>query len=123
MDNTSFEFDIKLKKVSHPSRIKSDQKFLKIPNIRKHLLLAYQIDRLIEDRHDLSLHKISSWLGITYPRVKQIVDLLFLCPMIQEEIILNDSNKISCVTEYALRPIVKEIDWQKQLSLWQSLPK
>ena len=34
-----------------------------------------------------------------------------------------DDEKVNRIKEYALRPIEKEIDWQKQLLLWQNLSK
>ena len=123
MNSISLEFYIKLKRVCHPSRARTDEKFAKVPNIRKYLLLAYQIDDMINTKHDTSLTKIASWLGMTYPRMKQITDLLYLCPKIQEALLLGDTDKINRITEYALRPVVKEVNWQEQLSLWQNLSK
>ena len=123
MDNMSFEFDVKLEKMPLSPRMKNKQEFAKVPNVRKYLLLAHQIEQLTEDSSDISLKKISDWLGVTYPRIKQITALLFLCPKIQEEILLMDDEKVNRIKEYALRPIEKEIDWQKQLLLWQNLSK
>ena len=80
MDNMSFEFDVKLEKVPLSPRAKNKQEFAKVPNIRKYLLLAHQIEQLTEDSSDISLKKISDWLGVTYPRIKQITALLFLFP-------------------------------------------
>lgn len=121
METLSLEFDIKLKRVQHPSRIKTDVKFAKVPNIRQYLLLAYQIDRLIETNPDISLAKIGGWLGMSRTRVRQIAYFIFLCPKIQEAILLSDADKINHVTERGIRPITQEIYWQKQLSLWRSL--
>ena len=88
MDNLSLEFDVKLKRVDRPSRRKTGHKFLKIPGIRRFLLIAYQIDQLTENDPDLSLYKIAKWLGITYTSIKQTSDLTFLCSKIKEEILL-----------------------------------
>ena len=121
MDNLSLEFDVKLKRVDRPSRRRTGHKFLKIPGIRRSLLIAYQIDRLTENDCDLSLYKIAKWLGITYTSIKQTSDLAFLCSKIKEEILLGSDDKLKRIPVRSLRPIVKEIDWQKQLSLWDSL--
>jgi len=121
MDPISLEFNIKLKQVCHPSRIRTDEKFAKVPNIRKYLLLAYQIDRLIEANPDISLAKIAGWLGMSRTRVRQIACFVFLCPKIQEEILLGSVDKLNLITERGIRPVTKEIDWQKQISLWHSL--
>ena len=123
MDTTRLEFDIKLKRVQHPTRIRTDEKFAKVPSIRQYLLLAYQIDHLIETNPDVSLAKIGGWLGMSRTRVRQIAYFIFLCPKIQEAILLSDVDKISRVTERGIRPITQEICWQKQLSLWHSLSR
>ena len=123
MDNMSFEFDVKLEKVPLSSMAKNKQEFAKVPNIRKYLILAYQIEQLTENSPDISPKKIADWLGVTASRISQIIALLLLCPKIQEEILLMDTEKLNLIKEYALRPIRKEIDWQKQLILWQNLSK
>lgn len=120
METISHEFDITLKKLHFPTRIKTDKKFAQVPNIRKCLLLAYQINVLIETNADVSLKTIAEWLGITYTRIKQISDLLYICPKIQEELLLGDPDYINHITERSMRPIAQEIDWQKQLLLWHN---
>ena len=43
------------------------------------------------------------------------------CPKIQEEILLINTDKILQITERKIRDIAKEIDWQKQIILWNNL--
>lgn len=121
MDDIKFEFDVKLKRVDSPSRIKNDKKFLKILNIRRSLLLAYQIEHLMEKDPNISFHKIAEWLGVSYTSIKQTSDLTLLCSKIKEEILLGSDDKLKHIPTLSLRPITKEIDWQKQLSLWNNL--
>ncbi|MBP7055714.1 MAG: hypothetical protein KBB52_02535 [Candidatus Omnitrophica bacterium] len=121
MDTIDREFDIKLKKVFHAPDTRTDMRFARLPRIRRYLLLAFQIDRLIENDPDLSLYKIADWLGWSYTHVKQIANLIYLCPKIQKELLLGDTDKISRFSESSLRPVTKEVNWQNQLSLWQDL--
>ena len=123
MDNISFEFDVNLQKSPYPFRIWLKKELPKIPSIRKYLLLAYQIKQLIEDSSDISFKKIANWVGVTEPRIKQIALLLSLCPKIQEDILLMDNEKLRHIREYQLRMIRLEIDWKKQITLWQNLSK
>ena len=57
---------------------------------------------------------------VTRARITQIMNLLNLAPDIQEEI-LNlprvESGK-DPVTERDLRPIVAELDWERQRKMW-----
>jgi len=46
---------------------------------------------------------------------------LLLCPKIQEEILLINTDKIQKITERKIRNITKEIDWQKQVEAWNKL--
>ena len=91
------------------------------PKLRQYLVLAYQIQETLSEGKAKDLYQISGWLGMTYTRIKQITNLLFLCPKIQEEILLMHTDKILQITERKIRDIAKEIDWQKQIILWNNL--
>src|SRR3989338_4217584 len=110
MSSLNFEFDVKIEKMPLSSSAKLNHDFAKVPNVRKYLLLAHQINQLTEDSSDISLKKIADWLGVTDSRIRQIIALLLLCPKIQEEILLMDAEKLNSIKEYALRPIRREID-------------
>jgi hypothetical protein len=47
------------------------------------------------------------------------MNLLYLAPQIQEDIIFRDFPKLMKTTERHLRHITEEIDWQKQTALWK----
>ena len=51
------------------------------------------------------------------PRMTQILNLTFLAPEIQEEILFLDSD--AAVSEKALRPITVEASWAVQRRMWQ----
>lgn len=123
MSSLNFEFNVNLQKAPYPSIIRRKKELPKIPSLRKYLLLAYQIKQLIEDSSDISLKKIANWVGVTELRIKQIALLLSLYPKIQEDILLMDDEKLRHIREYQLRTIRLEIDWKKQITLWQNLSK
>ena len=50
-------------------------------------------------------------------RVTQIVDLSFLAPDIQDEILLGDAD----ATEREIREIARAPEWDEQRRLWRSL--
>jgi len=56
----------------------------------------------------------------TNKNIKQL-NLLFLCPKIQEDIIMVDPSRIAKIGERTIRPISIEVDWQKQLEAWEQL--
>ena len=62
-------------------------------------------------------------LGLTRARVTQIANLLLLAPMIQEAILSLSpvTSGRDPVSERALRGIVAEVDWNRQLELWNEV--
>lgn len=51
----------------------------------------------------------------------QVMNTLFLCPMIQNEILSSNTPAINALTEFKVRPLLKEASWDKQLAQWQAL--
>jgi phosphomannomutase len=91
------------------------------PRLRQYLVLAYQIQDVLDKDGAKSLLQIAEWLNMTYTRIKQITNLLSLCPEIQKEILLSNTDKIRHITERKIRSITKEINWQKQIEAWNEL--
>ncbi len=62
-------------------------------------------------------------IGVTRARMTQIVNLLLLAPEIQEAILDLPpvTNGRDPVSERALRRIVAEPDWNRQLELWNEV--
>ena len=116
-----FEFKVDLKPVHYKSYRCRMAKISNEPKLRQYLVLAHQIQETISEGKAKDLCQISGWLDMTYTRIKQITNLLFLCPKIQEEILLINTDKISRITERKIRSITKEIDWQKQIEDWNKL--
>ena len=116
-----YEFKVDLKPVRHKSHRYHMAKISNEPRLRQYLVLAYQIQNALDKDTDTSMSQVAGWLNITYTRIKQITNLLFLCPEIQKEILLVNTDKIRQITERKIRDIAKEIDWQKQIWAWNNL--
>lgn len=116
-----FEFKVDLKPVRYASYRYRMAKISNEPKLRQYLVLAYQIRDVLTEEKAKNLGQIAEWLGMTYTRLKQITNLLLLCPTIQKEILLSNTDKIQKITERKIRNITKEIDWQKQILSWNKL--
>lgn len=95
----------------------------KEPKIRKNLILAYQLTKLLEEGKVKSAKQAAGWLGLSQVRIDQLMNMLLLSPRIQEEIICSENKTLASIPEYKLRCIIYEADWQKQSQLWQNLLK
>ena len=118
-----FEFEIDLKPVSHKSYRYYMAKIVNEPRLRQYLVLAYQIQETLDHDSAITAKQIAGWLNMTPPRISQILNLLFLSPVIQKEILLSNDEKIHALTEHKILAITKEIDWEKQQSAWKDLLK
>lgn len=116
-----FEFKVNLTPVRRKSHRYHMARISNEPKLRQYLVLAHQIEEALCEEKTKDLYQIAVWLGITYTRIKQITNLLLLCPEIQREILLVSTDKIRQLTERKIRDIAKEINWQKQLSIWNNL--
>ncbi|MDI6758398.1 MAG: hypothetical protein QMD94_01810 [Candidatus Omnitrophota bacterium] len=121
MKEMTFEFKVNLKHVNHRSQRCFMAKVIKEPRIRQDLILAYQLKELMGQDQTITIKQIAGWLGITYRRVLQIMDLLLLTPKIQEEIISSEEISIYRISEKKIRVVTKEILWEKQIQAWQKL--
>ena len=89
-------------------------------SIRFVLLLAHQLHTMLERNQFKNLADIAQKVGITRARVTQILDLVFLAPQIQEEI-LHSPDRFTHIREGQLRVIVKNLNWNEQMQDWDSL--
>lgn len=116
-----YEFKVDLKPVRRKSYRYHMTNISNEPKLRQYLVLAYQIEDALCEEKAKDLYQIAEWLGMTYTRIKQITNLLLLCPGIQKELLLLNTDKIRQLTERKIRSIAKEIDWQKQIWAWNNL--
>ena len=118
-----FEFKIDLKPVSRKSYRYYMAKIVNEPRLRQYMVLAYQIQETLDRDSTTTAKQIAAWLNMTPPRISQILNLLFLSPSIQKEILLSNDEKIRALTEHKILAITKEIDWEKQQALWNAIIK
>lgn len=95
----------------------------KEPLLRQNLVLAYQIQELFEKERAKNLGQVGQWLHMTHARISQIMNLLFLAPDIQEEILFSYEGKVSELTEHKIRKIPMEVNWTKQIEMWNETCK
>ena len=118
-----FEFKVNIKPVSHKSYRYYMSKIVNEPRLRQYMILAYQIQETLDRDNTTTAKQIAAWLNMTPPRISQILNLLFLSPSIQREILLSNDEKIRALTEHKILSITKEIDWKKQQAAWKDLLK
>jgi len=86
--------------------------------LRQYLVLAYQVKETMEAQPERTLKEIAGWIGYTPARMSQIMNLLFLCPFIQEEIILSSKPHLHKITINEANVITREHLWDKQKEFW-----
>ena len=97
----------------------------RVPRISRIMALAIHLQGLIE-RGEISNYAELAELGyVSRPRVSQIMDLNYLAPDIQEEIlflpeILKGRDPWS---EREVRKISYEVDWNRQREMWKKMKK
>lgn len=112
-----FEFTVNLKKVWFQKRPAKVLKGLPM-NLKKSLILAYQIERFIKENKIKSLLELGRWTNMSQSRICQFMKLLLLATDIQSEIIQSNDGKIASLTEKSVRKIPMQTDWDKQREMW-----
>lgn len=94
-----------------------------VPRLSRLMALAIRFDRLIRDGEVVDYADIARLGHVTRPRVTQIMNLLNLATDIQEEILFlpHTVRGPDPITERDIRPIVAEMDWNKQRRMWGRL--
>jgi len=115
------EFEADLKQVRPLNKWRKEEEIEKEPQVRKMLLFAHQIQQLINEGRFKHPREACKWLNLSVTRMDQIINTLFLCPAIQNEILSFDTPTINALTEFKIRPLLKEANWDKQLAQWQAL--
>ena len=95
----------------------------RIPRVTRTLALAHKIDGLIRAGELQDLADAARALGLSRARVTQLSALLLLAPEIQQAILDLPpvTNSRDPLSERALRLIVAEPDWNRQLELWNEV--
>lgn len=117
----AYRFEVSKDELKHHPVPPRHQPMETVPQLRQNLLLAHQIQGLIEEEKAESLKQVAGWMNLNHQRLNQIMNLLLLAPKIQEEIICGRNEIISSIPEYKLRDVGFELSWPKQLEMWRSL--
>ena len=88
-----------------------------VPRLTRLLALAHRWNRLVDEGVATNYAEIARLMRLSRARVTQIVDLSFLAPDIQAEILLGDAD----ATEREIREIARAPEWDEQRRLWRSL--
>lgn len=115
------EVDVDLKQVRPLNNWHKEERIENEPQVRKMLILAHQIQRLINEGSFKHPREACKWLNLSVTRMDQIMNMLFLCPAIQNKILSSNIPTINALTEFKIRPLLKEVCWDKQLAQWQAL--
>ncbi len=95
------------------------------PRIARLLALVHLIDEKVAIGVIRDHTHAAKVLGISCPRLSQLLNLRHLPPSIQEQILVLEANTKGRqrITERALRPIVAMVGWDAQVEAWNDLLK
>ena len=81
-----------------------------VPRLARLLALAHYVERGVRDGRVCNYTTAARALGMSQPRLSQILDLLFLSPAIQADIVTGQLS----LTEHRLRDILGHLNWDEQ---------
>lgn len=94
------------------------------PRVQELLRRAVEYRRILDREPGLSLRKLASRLGMTPPRLCQLLNLLKLAPAVQKAILaLPQASGRDKVTEYSLRQVAIRRSPGAQIRAFQRLGK
>lgn len=95
----------------------------RIPRVSKLMALAIRFERLLREGKVAGHTELARLAHVTQPRMTQIMNLLYLAPDIQEEILHLSpvTQGRDPITERHLRRITQIVSWRMQRLEWASL--
>jgi hypothetical protein len=95
----------------------------RIPRVSRLLALAHHFQNLLDTGVVRTQMELAALTKLTTARITQIMNLLFLAPDIQEEILFMPpiTQAQPAVTERDLRPLVKTLVWSEQRERWAAI--
>jgi hypothetical protein len=95
----------------------------RIARVSRLLALAYHFQDLLDTGVVRTQMELAALTKLTTARITQIMNLLFLAPDIQEEILFLPpaTEGPAPVTERELRPLLKTLVWSEQRERWAAL--
>jgi len=113
------EFDAGISRSRAKRQWKKEKEIQEEPKLRRTLILAHQLRRLMNDGTIKGVKHASRLLNQSETRVEHVLNMLMLSPAIQTEIIQSNPEELEPIAEYKVRDLSFEIDWNKQAALWQ----
>lgn len=87
------------------------------------LALAHQLRRLLERGEVSSVGELARRLEVSQPRVTQVLNLTYLAPSIQVEVLaLEAVDGVESMTERPLREVLNVVGWREQMGRWRQRP-
>ena len=95
----------------------------RIPRIARLMALAIQLEEASRSGDFATQQQLADALHITQPRLTQIINLTFLAPDLQEELLLlpRTHSGRDAIHERMLRPVTALLDWSEQRAAWRRL--
>ena len=95
----------------------------RVPRVSRLMALALRLDELVRTGQVGSYRELALLGQVTRARVSQIVNLLYLAPDIQEELLFLPPTQRGrdAILLADLMPIAATFDWRKQRRLWRQL--
>jgi hypothetical protein len=93
----------------------------RVPRVARLMALAIHMDDLVRRGEVADYAELARLAHVTRGRMTQVMNLLYLAPDIQEELLLLPRTRggRDPITERALRPLVALPDWRKQRGMWR----
>jgi hypothetical protein len=95
----------------------------RVPRVARFMALAIRFDQLIREGLIENYSELARLGHVTHARVSQIMNLLYLAPDIQEQILFlpRTERGRDPIHLRQLQPIAAALDWRKQRRLWTEL--
>ncbi len=113
------EFDAGITRSRFKKQWKKEEQLQTEPSLRRSLLLAHQLRRLMADGTITGNKHAAELLGYNKTKIEHNMNLLMLAPAIQDEIINATPEALNIIAEYKVRDLSFEVDWKKQSDLWR----
>jgi hypothetical protein len=95
----------------------------RIPRIARLLALAHKFDGLVRQGAIIDYAALARLGHVSRARITQILNLLYLAPDIQEQILFLPRTVYGrdLIHLHQLQPIARALDWRRQHVLWRKL--
>ena len=95
----------------------------RLPRITRLMALAIHFDDLLRTGAVRSQAELAYLGRVTRPRLTQIMNLLYLCPSIQDAILFHPpiTSGRDPITERDLRAVSRSVNWREQRRIWSQI--